>query len=191
MTEPAPLHLQVNGKAHEIPGIPPEERLLDTIRWRIGLKGTKEGCRSGDCGACTVLLDGRSVLSCLTLAHEAEGCAVETIESLAQAEGSRRVADAFARAGAVQCGYCTPGFVVAVTGLLRERKNDGPLSPEELSHELGGNLCRCTGYYGILRALGEVLGSQGAVATSEFEIARTGEPSPEPPRAVGKQGRRR
>ncbi len=172
-----PLRTKVNGKARSIPEVPDDERLLDLLRWRLGLKGTKEGCRTGDCGACTVLIDGKSVLSCLTPAREAEGRSVETADELSlRSPGAKLVAEAFARAGAVQCGYCTPGFVVAVEGLLRERSEGRPRSAESLAKELGGNLCRCTGYYSILRALSEVAARSGPAKDGEVaEKAQTGE----------------
>lgn len=146
-----PLTLTVNGQARPLEDVPDSERLLDTIRWRIGLKGTKEGCRSGECGACTVLVDGVSTLSCLTLAREVEGSSLTTIEGVADDPLGRTVQEAFARAGALQCGYCTPGFVLALVGLLRERGRAAPT--EELLADLGGNLCRCTGYLAIARAV--------------------------------------
>ena len=160
----ASLPLTVNGQRRRAPGVPDVERLLDTLRWRLGLKGTKEGCRTGDCGACTVLLDGRSVLSCLVLAREAKGRKVRTIEGLGREEAAQLVQRAFAESGAVQCGYCTPGFVVAVHGLLTEEGD--PPSREAWVEELGGNLCRCTGYYGILRALDRILAERGAAPAS-------------------------
>jgi len=146
-----PLALTVNGRSMRLADVPDSERLLDTIRWRLGLKGTKEGCRSGDCGACTVLVDDASTLSCLTLAHEVEGAALTTIEGMSNDEVGRRIQETFARAGALQCGYCTPGFVVALAGLLKER--GGGASAEELLSDLSGNLCRCTGYLAIARAV--------------------------------------
>ncbi|HYK92813.1 MAG TPA: 2Fe-2S iron-sulfur cluster-binding protein [Thermoplasmata archaeon] len=141
----------VNGRPVERGDIPDDERLLDTLRWRLGLKGTKEGCRSGDCGACTVLVSDRSTLSCLALTHEVDGERIVTIEG---AEGDAVVAKvqaAFASAQAVQCGYCTPGFVLALAGLLKERPPATPAS--ELLEDLQGNLCRCTGYAAIQRAV--------------------------------------
>ena len=158
MTRPA-LLLTVNGRRCEVPEVPGEERLLDTLRWRLGLKGTKEGCRSGNCGACTVLVDGRSALSCLTLAHEVAGSAITTIEGVGDDPVGVRVRAAFESAGALQCGYCTPGFVMALTGLLKERGLADPF--DELLEDLGGNLCRCTGYAAIVRAAA-ALRSEGA-----------------------------
>jgi aerobic carbon-monoxide dehydrogenase small subunit len=143
--------LRVNDVRVDLGTVPVEERLLDTVRWRLGLKGTKEGCRTGDCGACTVLVDGRSVLSCLTLSHEVEGGRVTTIEAAASDPELERARAAFERAGALQCGYCTPGFVVALAGLLKEHGR--PAAPQALLDELQGNLCRCTGYGTIARAV--------------------------------------
>jgi len=148
---PPPLLLTVNGRPRPLEGVPASERLIDTIRWRLGLKGTKDGCRTGDCGACTVLVDGVSTLSCLTLTHEVEGSSLSTIEGMAEDPVGRAVQEAFDRAGALQCGYCTPGFVVALVGLLRERGRAA--SVDELLADLGGNLCRCTGYLSIARAV--------------------------------------
>ena len=146
-----PTGPRVNGHAVDLVDLPDDERLLDTLRWRLGLKGTKEGCRTGDCGACTVLVDGTSTLSCLTLTREVEDAAITTIEGAPDDPELRRVTAAFARAGALQCGYCTPGFVMALGALLKER---GPAAPlEELLDGLQGNLCRCTGYAAIVRGV--------------------------------------
>jgi len=156
MTAP-PERVRVNGSPVDLAGMPDSERLLDTLRWRVGLKGTKEGCRTGDCGACTVLVDGQSSLSCLTLTREVQGSDVTTIDAAATDPELRRVVRAFAAAGALQCGYCTPGFVVALAGLLKERGTGAPL--EELLDGLQGNLCRCTGYAAIAR--GTALAREG------------------------------
>lgn len=145
-----PLRLRVNGRPVELTDVPVTERLLDTLRGRLDLKGTKEGCRTGGCGACTVLVDGRSTLSCLTLAQEAAEAEITTIEGVGSDAEGHRVQAAFEAVGAVQCGYCTPGFVMALTGLLKERGAAAPLG--EFLEELGGNLCRCTGYAAIVRA---------------------------------------
>lgn len=149
-----PMALRVNGRPLEIPDVPGPERLLDTLRWRLGLRGTKEGCRSGACGACTVLLDGRPTLSCLLLAREAEGSEVVTIEGVSDDPLGRQVQKAFREAGALQCGYCTPGFVMALTGLLKEEGTAAPV--DRLLAGLAGNLCRCTGYRAIVRAVESV-----------------------------------
>ena len=156
MTGGPTLTLRVNGTERALADVAPETRLLDLLRWRLGLKGTKEGCRTGGCGACTVLVNGESVLSCLTLAREMEGQEVTTVEGLSGTAEAETVQRAFAEAGAVQCGYCTPGFVMALVSLRRERREDPP-DLGGLASELAGNLCRCTGYYSIVRALAGLL----------------------------------
>jgi aerobic carbon-monoxide dehydrogenase small subunit len=143
--------LTVNGRAVDRAGIPPDERLLDTLRWRLGLKGTKEGCRSGGCGACTVLLDGRAALACLVLTSDLDRQAVTTIEGITSDGVGHQVQSSFEAEAALQCGYCTPGFVVAVTALVKEL---GPqATTARVLEELPGNLCRCTGYASIIRAV--------------------------------------
>jgi aerobic carbon-monoxide dehydrogenase small subunit len=148
--KPPTVRLSINGQSRELAAVPPDERLLDTIRWRVGLKGTKEGCRTGECGACTVLREGKGALSCLVLTHDADGATITTIEGVGSDPVGAQVRTAFETAGALQCGYCTPGFVMALTGLLRERGRGAPI--EEILEDLGGNLCRCTGYSTIVRA---------------------------------------
>ncbi len=143
--------IRVNGTSVPLDEVPPEERLLDTLRWRLGLKGTKEGCRSGSCGACTVLVGGRTFLSCLALTRELEGEEVATVEAIGASRTGRAVQSSFVAEGALQCGYCTPGFVVALTGLLDEHGPEVPTAT--LLEELGTNLCRCTGYVSIARAV--------------------------------------
>jgi aerobic carbon-monoxide dehydrogenase small subunit len=143
--------ISVNGRAEVIPAVPANERLLDTLRWRLALRGTKEGCRTGDCGACTVLVNDRSMLSCLTLTHEIEGARVTTVEAIDRDPIGQRVVRAFEGETALQCGYCTPGFVMALTGLLKDRGLQTPTA--ELLDNLQSNLCRCTGYATIARAV--------------------------------------
>lgn len=150
MTDGA-LALTINGKARQFDRVPHSERLLDTVRWRAGLKGTKEGCRTGDCGACTVLVDGEPTLSCLVLSHEVARQDVTTVEEVATTRVGRAVVKAFAEAGAVQCGYCTPGFVVALASQLG--RSGTPPTVETLLDGLEGNLCRCTGYRAIQKAV--------------------------------------
>ena len=142
---------RVNGAPVDRTDVPDDERLLDTLRWRLDLRGTKEGCRTGGCGACTVLVNGQSTLSCLTLTHEVPDAEILTVEGASADPVGRVVQDAFVREGAVQCGYCTPGFVLALTGLLKERAKS--VSPDALIEDLPGNLCRCTGYQAIQRAV--------------------------------------
>ncbi|MFZ0831335.1 MAG: 2Fe-2S iron-sulfur cluster-binding protein [Thermoplasmata archaeon] len=146
-----PLTLTINGKSRLLGQVPDAERLLDTLRWRAGLKGTKEGCRTGGCGACTVLINGEPALSCLILSREVTEDHVTTIEGVAAVKTGRIVIKAFAEAGAVQCGYCTPGFVMALSAQLG-REGSTP-SVEALLDGLEGNLCRCTGYRSIQKAV--------------------------------------
>ena len=129
-----------------------EETLLDALRERLGLTGSKEGCASGDCGACSVMLDGRLVCSCLVLAAEADGRDVETIEGMAGGDGLHPLQQKFLELGALQCGICTPGFLVAARALIEE--NPDP-TETEVRYWLAGNLCRCTGYDKIVRAVME------------------------------------
>jgi aerobic-type carbon monoxide dehydrogenase small subunit (CoxS/CutS family) len=150
MTED-PLTLTVNGKPRQFDEVPDAERLLDTLRWRAGLRGTKEGCRTGGCGACTVLVNGEPTLSCLVLSREVADDKITTIEGLATEKAGRIVVKAFAEAGAVQCGYCTPGFIVALAAQLSGK--GAPPSVDTLLDGLEGNLCRCTGYRAIQRAV--------------------------------------
>lgn len=128
----------------------PQETLLDVLRDQVGLTGTKEGCSSGDCGACSVMLDGRLVCSCLVLGVEAEGKTVETIEGMANGEELHPLQQKFLEEAALQCGYCTPGVLIAAKALLET--NDNP-TETEVRYWLAGNLCRCTGYDKIIRAV--------------------------------------
>lgn len=128
----------------------PDETLLDALRNRLGLTGSKEGCGTGDCGACSVTLDGRLVCSCLVLAAEAEGRAVGTIEGMAAGEALHPLQQKFIEHAALQCGVCTPGILIAAKALLE--KNPDP-TETEVRYWLAGNLCRCTGYDKIIRAV--------------------------------------
>ena len=130
----------------------PRQSLLETLRDVLGLTGTKEGCNDGNCGACTVLLDGRIVDSCCMLAVEAEGKNIITIEGIASPDGLHPLQQAFLEEAALQCGICTPGFLVAAKALLDH--NPDP-TEHEIRHWLAGNLCRCTGYDKIIRAVQE------------------------------------
>ena len=143
------VNMTVNGRPIEV-GVGDEETLLETLRQRLGLTGTKQGCDLGDCGSCTVLLDGRPVLSCLTLAADVEGRAVTTIEGLAHGEELHPLQRAFHEAGAVQCGFCTPGMVLTAKALLDAHPNP---DRETIKVALSGNLCRCTGYVKIVNAV--------------------------------------
>jgi aerobic carbon-monoxide dehydrogenase small subunit len=128
----------------------PQETLLDVLRDRLNLTGSKEGCGSGDCGACSVIVDGRLLCSCLILGAEAEGRAIETIESLALGDKLHPLQQRFLEHAALQCGFCTPGFLVAAKALLD--RNPDP-TENEARYWLAGNLCRCTGYDKIIRAV--------------------------------------
>jgi carbon-monoxide dehydrogenase small subunit len=128
----------------------PQETLLDVLRDRLGLTGTKEGCGTGDCGACSVILDDRLVCSCLVLGAEAEGRRVETIEGMASGDSLHPLQQKFLEHAALQCGICTPGFLIAAKDLLV--RNPDP-TEEEIRFGLAGNLCRCTGYDKIVRAV--------------------------------------
>ena len=128
----------------------PRQRLLECLRDVLGMTGTKEGCNDGNCGACTVLLDGRIVTSCLVLGVEAQGQEITTIEGIASAEGLHPVQQAFLENASLQCGICTPGFIVATKALL-DREPDA--DEGRIRHWLAGNLCRCTGYDKIIRAV--------------------------------------
>jgi carbon-monoxide dehydrogenase small subunit len=128
----------------------PQATLLDTLRDQLNLTGSKEGCSSGDCGACSVIVDGRVVCSCLVLAVEAEGHKIETIESLAVGDQLHPLQQKFLEHAALQCGFCTPGFLVAAKALLDRNLNP---TETEIRYWLAGNLCRCTGYDKIVRAV--------------------------------------
>jgi carbon-monoxide dehydrogenase small subunit len=141
--------LVVNGDRHEA-DVWPGESLLTTLRDRLGLPGSKNACEQGECGSCSVLLDGRLVCACLVLAAQADGHDVVTVEGLAEEGGLHPVQAAFAETGAVQCGFCTPGLVVAAADLLRRSPDPGE---DEVREALSGNLCRCTGYQKILDAV--------------------------------------
>lgn len=142
--------LTVNGAARTADDVWPGESLLFTLRERLGLPGTKNACEQGECGSCTVLLDGDPVCSCLVAAPQAMGRDVVTVEGLAKGDDLSPVQAAFVEAGAVQCGFCTPGLVVTVADLIRRN----PAADDaEVREALAGNLCRCTGYEKILDAV--------------------------------------
>ncbi|MGE3539023.1 MAG: (2Fe-2S)-binding protein [Candidatus Tectimicrobiota bacterium] len=154
------ITLRVNGQAHTLE-VPIQRLLTDCLRYDLGLTGTKEGCSVGVCGACTVLLDGQMVSACLTLAVQADGKELRTVEGLAQHGQLSPVQQAFIDFGGFQCGICTPGMVMAATALLESNPNP---SEEEIKDWMMGNLCRCTGYYKILASI------QGAAARLRGEV---------------------
>ncbi|HRN75014.1 4-hydroxybenzoyl-CoA reductase subunit gamma [Ottowia sp.] len=155
------LTLNVNGRERQLLAAD-GALLIDVLREELGLTGTKRGCDGGECGACTVLVDDRPRLACSTLAHQVAGCEVETIESLATLGRLSRLQQAFHEKLGAQCGYCTPGMIMASEGLLRT--NPQP-STDEIKQALAGNLCRCTGYVKIIESV-------HAAADPAWEAAR-------------------
>lgn len=149
------IRFEVNGAPVAV-DVPPMARLLDVLREELRLTGAKEGCGEGECGACTVRVDGRAVCACLVPVTQVEGCRVQTVEGLAQDGRLHAVQEAFLRCGAAQCGICTPGFLMMAAELLDA--NPHP-TEAEAREALAGNLCRCTGYQKIIEA---VLGATGA-----------------------------
>lgn len=139
----------LNGLPTEYDG-PPDRRVIDLLREDLGLTGSKEGCGTGECGACTILVDGLPRLACLMLAAQLEHRQVETVEALQQTAEGRTLMTAFSEEGAVQCGYCIPGMEMASLALVRQNE---PLSREQIREGLSGNLCRCTGYVKIVDAV--------------------------------------
>jgi carbon-monoxide dehydrogenase small subunit len=144
-----PVHLTVNGTRHEL-SVEPRRLLVHLLRDDLGLTGTHVGCDSSNCGACTVHMDGEAVKSCTVLAVQADGAQVTTIEGLGSEGGLHPLQEAFWNDHALQCGYCTPGMIMAAAALLSE--NPDP-TEHEVRHGLEGNLCRCTGYHNIVRAV--------------------------------------
>jgi aerobic-type carbon monoxide dehydrogenase small subunit (CoxS/CutS family) len=143
------IRLRLNGEDREVLA-PVHHTLLEVLREELGLTGTKHGCELGECGTCAVLLDGKPVLSCLTLPVECEGRLIATIEGLAEPGGLHPLQQAFLELGAAQCGYCTPGFLLVADALLRENPR---ASRQEIAEATAGNLCRCTGYLKIFEAI--------------------------------------
>ena len=143
------VETKINGEQMEFL-CEPQQSMLDVLRDTLGLTGTKEGCATGDCGACSVMLDGRLICSCLMLADESNGRQLTTIEGISRGETLHPIQQKFLQHAALQCGICTPGFVVAAKALLDENPNP---TEEEIRYHLAGNLCRCTGYDKIIRAV--------------------------------------
>jgi carbon-monoxide dehydrogenase small subunit len=149
MSVQADLVLHVNGEARTV-SAHPAERLLDVLRDKLHLTGAKEGCGTGQCGACTVLMDGRPVASCMVLVCDAVGREITTIEGIAPPGELHPLQEAFLEHGAVQCGFCTPGMILSAKALLDESPNP---TDDDIARALAGNLCRCTGYRKILEAV--------------------------------------
>ena len=176
MTSTIRTTLVVNGREHRLDA-DPRVTLLDALRDHLGLTGSKKGCDHGQCGACTILVDGERVNACLTLACMHDGCEIVTVEGLGQPGNLSALQRAFVENDGYQCGYCTPGQIVSATAMLEEVRrgwpsyvtddltSEGPLDTEEIAERMSGNLCRCSAYPGIVNAIREAAG-----------MAREGEP---------------
>lgn len=147
-TVPHTIHVKINGAIKEL-DVPPTYRLVDILRNELDLTGTKISCEVGRCGACSVIMNGKLVNSCLVMAYQIDGAEIQTIESVSS-DTLHPIQEAFLEGGALQCGYCTPGMIMALKTLVAEKHKP---SKEEVLQALSGNLCRCTGYEGILRAI--------------------------------------
>jgi carbon-monoxide dehydrogenase small subunit len=146
------LRMKVNGEEVEV-AVKPTWTLLRVLRQELGLTGTKKGCEQGDCGSCTIILDGSSVNACLVLALQAQSKEIETIEGMGTPDRLHPLQESFIKNGAVQCGFCTPGMLMSATAMLRD--NPSP-NLQEIKMGISGNLCRCTGYTKILKAIQDV-----------------------------------
>jgi aerobic carbon-monoxide dehydrogenase small subunit len=164
------VRLTVNGDRREV-GVPGHYTLLETLRYELGLTGSKQGCDKGDCGACTVLLDGEPTLACITPVHEAEGREVVTVEGLAGPSGPHPLQDEFDLHGAAQCGFCTPGILCSAAALLAR---DALPSRAAIREALAGNLCRCTGYTKIYDAVEAAAGRMRKGHTERRELRAPG-----------------
>ncbi|MCA9081288.1 MAG: (2Fe-2S)-binding protein [Planctomycetaceae bacterium] len=158
MTAQQVVTAEINGRPRSFL-CEPRQTLLEVLRDQLDMTGTKEGCSNGNCGACTVLLNGRPVVSCLVLAVECNGAQIETIEGITPKDGLLPLQNAFLENAALQCGICTPGFLMATKALLRDSPNP---SEEEIRFKLAGNLCRCTGYDKIVKAVQDAAERQAA-----------------------------
>jgi carbon-monoxide dehydrogenase small subunit len=146
------ISLTVNGKSYEL-AVETNQILVDLLRYELGLTGTKKGCGTGECGACTVIFNGKPVNACLILAVQANGAEILTIEGLKPPEGLHPLQQAFVGKGAIQCGFCTPGMILSASSLLKQNPNP---TEAEIRTALSGNLCRCTGYQKIVEAVQSV-----------------------------------
>jgi len=147
------IEFELNGESRQV-DVPGMTRLLDLVREDLGATGAKEGCGEGECGACTVLVDGRAVCACLVPVVQVAGTRIKTVEGLAESEGLHAIQQAFIDHGAAQCGICTPGFLMMAAQLCNSEE---PVAPEAVREALAGNLCRCTGYQKIVEAVVEVV----------------------------------
>lgn len=164
MNDLSPISLSINGERHDLL-VPPWRTLLDVLRESVGLTGTKRSCQEGQCGTCTVLIDGKPINSCLYLAIEAQDREILTIEGLGKGDvGHHQIQKSFVRKGAIQCGFCTPGLILATKALLAD--NPDP-SEDEIREAMVGHICRCTGYFQIIEAIQD----------AARELARQGSPA--------------
>jgi len=163
MSQTVPVTLNVNGVEHHLV-VEPRLLLVHAIRDQLGLTGTHVGCDTSNCGACTIHMDGKAVKSCTVLAVQADGVALTTIEGLASENELHPLQEAFWNDHGLQCGYCTPGMIMAAAGLLAENPNP---TEEEVRHGLEGNLCRCTGYHNIVKAVLDAAKSKGATVGAQ------------------------
>ena len=176
------VNLQINGAPHAL-DLDPRTSLLDALRYHLGLTGTKKGCDHGQCGACTVMLNGRRINSCLTLAVMHEGDAIATIEGIGQPGALSPLQEAFLRHDGYQCGYCTPGQIMSATAMLEEVSQGWPsyvsetlegeveLSAKEVAERMSGNLCRCAAYTGIVHAIRDAGGAEPRGAAGPDMVA--------------------
>ncbi len=166
MSKTVPVRLNVNGAEHHLE-VEPRLLLVHALREELGLTGTHVGCDTSNCGACTVHLDGKPVKSCTVLAVQADGAAVTTIEGMGTEDNLHPLQEAFWNDHALQCGYCTPGMIMAAAGLLAENPNP---SEDEVRHALEGNLCRCTGYHNIVKAVLDASKAMSGAAAAQPEV---------------------
>lgn len=155
------IHFQLNGKTVS-PSAAPNKRMVDFLREDMGMLSVKEGCSEGECGACTIIYNGNAVTSCLMLAGQADGATIVTLEGVSENGQLNYIQKAFVDAGAVQCGYCTPGMVLSAKALLDKKPN---ATDEEIRRAMSGNLCRCTGYSKIVRAVEMARDAKGGAET--------------------------
>jgi carbon-monoxide dehydrogenase small subunit len=166
MSSPVPVRLKVNGVEHHL-AVEPRLLLVHALRDHLGLTGTHVGCDTSNCGACTVHLDGRAVKSCTVLAVQADGASVTTIEGMGSEDHLHPLQEAFWNDHGLQCGYCTPGMIMAAAGLLAENPNP---TEEEVRHALEGNLCRCTGYHNIVKAVLDAAKTKSGAIDQQPEV---------------------
>ncbi|MGZ4184850.1 MAG: (2Fe-2S)-binding protein [Solirubrobacteraceae bacterium] len=166
MSKTVPVRLQVNGVEQSI-DVEPRLLLVHAIRDNLGLTGTHVGCDTSNCGACTVHLDGRAVKSCTVLAVQADGASITTIEGMGTEDNLHPLQEAFWNDHGLQCGYCTPGMIMAAAGLLADNPNP---TEAEVRKGLEGNLCRCTGYHNIVKAVLDAAKSKGATVSGQSEV---------------------